>query len=160
MHTILAATSDAHSPFVVVGAALAVLGLVATTMASRKRYVEAKLEKRMVEGGFVLALFGGIALVVGAAVELGNGHSVLGAITLFAVVIGIVVILLLPNLVGCRARRKRNGVRNGPNGVPPGKPPAPRRDNDADNEVGEHQRSAVQGEVPEAEPETREPGRR
>ena|ERR1039458_1053108 len=138
MRLVLGATSVEHSAFVVIGGALAVLGLVATTMANRPRYVEAKLEKRMVEGGFTLALLGGIALLIGAAEELGKGRSALGAITLFAVVIGIVVILLLPNLAGRRARRKRNRVGNGPNGVPSGKPPASRRDDDANDEVGEH----------------------
>lgn len=156
MRIVLAASSAEHSPFAILGGAVVVLGLVMTTLAPRERYVDAKLDKLLGELGFVAALLGGIALIIGAALELGPGHSRLGSITLLGVAIGIVLILVLPNLVGCRACRKRNRVGNCPDGIPAGKPPTLRRDDDGDNKVGKHERCAVEREVPESESEARE----
>lgn len=153
---IMLAAADAHSPLIVIGGALAVLGLVMTTLAPRSRYVETKLDKRLVGAGFVSALFGGIALVIGAAEELSDGRSLLGSIVLLGLVIGIVVVLLLPNFVGCCVRRKSSHVHESPNAIPSGKPPALWRDNRDDDKVSEHEHGAVEGQVPEPQPETNE----
>jgi hypothetical protein len=102
--TVLAATAAEPSPVVIVGGAVALLGFIMANLASRSRYVAAKLEERLKEIGFIVGLLGAVAALVAESLAL-HRHSVLAAIALWLVVVGIVVILLLPKLVGFRANR-------------------------------------------------------
>lgn len=156
MWTVLAANTAEPSPVVIVGGAAALLGFIMGNLASRSRYAAAKLEERLKEIAFIVGLLGAVAALVAESLAL-HRHSVLAAIALWLVVVGIAVILLLPKLVGFGARREQDRVDQGPQPVSPSKPPTPGRDVDNDHEVNEHEGGAVEGKVPEPEPQMTEP---
>lgn len=148
------AAVDGHSPLIVIGGAIAALGLVMTMVASYPRYDKGKLAKYLKELGFVGAFLGGVTVLIGGAHELEGGHSLLGIIALMSVVLGIFLILLSPKIVDCYAGRKNKRIHQSPSPASPGKPPIIRSDDGHGHEVQAPESMAVKGEVLESQSET------